>query len=172
VMYHPVWTELDKAARQTRELLVAVNEIGQQVLWFWPNFDAGAEETVAHEMRAFKDQSPDNHIRFLRYLPPEQFLWLLRRTKCLVGNSSAGIKESSYLGVPVVNIGTRQGSRLRSENVVSVDHDKAAIQAAIRTQTAVGRFKPSSLYHADDTAKNIAQTLATVPLYIQKQFVE
>ncbi|PIR69927.1 MAG: UDP-N-acetylglucosamine 2-epimerase (hydrolyzing) [Candidatus Niyogibacteria bacterium CG10_big_fil_rev_8_21_14_0_10_46_36] len=171
VMYHPVSTEVGTLGEKTRMLLEAVHETGMPALWFWPNFDAGAEE-ISHELRRFRDTAEGHTIRFTRYLPPKVFLALLKNTKMLIGNSSAGIKECSYLGVPVVMTGTRQNGRLRSENVVEVSDTKEDIKKAIQKQMTHGRYPASSMYHGENTAERIAETLATVPLYIQKTFHE
>jgi len=91
-------------------------------------------------------------------------------SKCLVGNSSASVKECSYLGVPAVNIGTRQNNRLRAENIIDAGENKEEIKQAIARQVEKGRYEPSTLYSASNTSKNIADTLANVDLYIQKSF--
>jgi UDP-N-acetylglucosamine 2-epimerase len=87
-----------------------------------------------------------------------------------VGNSSAGIKECSYLGIPVVNIGKRQNNRLSSENVVHVRHDKEEIKKAINNQIDKKKYPMSDIYYLPGTGKNIAEKLATIDLYIQKSF--
>ncbi|OFZ50370.1 MAG: UDP-N-acetyl-D-glucosamine 2-epimerase, UDP-hydrolysing, partial [Bacteroidetes bacterium RIFCSPHIGHO2_02_FULL_44_7] len=169
VMYQPVTTETERLAEYTRMILEAVHETAIPTLWFWPNFDTGAEE-ISHTLRVFRDQTKDHKIHFTRYLPPRDFIWLLKNTKVLVGNSSAGIKESSYLGVPVVNIGNRQNSRSRAKNVLDIPHKKEQIKKAIEKQIKQNRYQPSKLYFAKDTAKKIAQTIAITNLYVQKKF--
>jgi UDP-N-acetylglucosamine 2-epimerase len=169
VMYHPVSTDGDKISEQTRELIRAIYELDIPTIWFWPNVDAGAEE-ISHELRIFNDKVKNHKIKFMRYLPPTKFISLLNQTKCLVGNSSAGVKECSFLGVPVVNIGSRQNDRLRAKNIIDTRHDSNAIKKAVRIQLQKGRYKSSELYFVKDTAKNIATTLATIPLYTQKKF--
>ena len=67
-------------------------------------------------------------------MQPNDFLKLLVNSKCLVGNSSVGIRECSYLGVPTVNIGTRQNKRQRGSNVIDVDYDKELIKDAIKNR--------------------------------------
>lgn len=171
VMYHPVSTEIETLAENTRNLLQAVHRTGMQTIWFWPNFDAGAE-FISHELRVFRNTVPDHHIRFMRYVPPKQFLSLLVNTKCLIGNSSAGIKECSYLGIPVVNVGDRQSNRLMADNVVTCGNDTQAIMQAIKDQLKIGRYPPSHLYVANDTSKEIAHVLAESKLYTQKSFTE
>jgi len=171
VMYHPVTTELNEIKKNTREILNSIKKIDIQTFWFWPNADTGAEE-ISHELRRFKDEYPQSKIRFMRYIAPQDFLSLLGNTKCLLGNSSAGIKECSYLGVPVVNIGTRQIDRLRAKNVLDVFCEENKIIKAVNKQLKIGRYEPSNLYFKKNTSKNISKTLATIPLYIQKKFYE
>lgn len=171
VMYHPVTTELEKIRQNIAIILNSIKEIDMQTFWFWPNADTGAEE-ISHELRKFKDKHPESKIRFMRYLAPKDFLSLLGSAKCLIGNSSAGIKECSYLGIPVVNIGSRQNNRLRAENVIDVDCNEQKIIKTIKKQINIGRYKSSGLYFKENTSNKIAETLATVPLYIQKKFYE
>lgn len=170
VMYQPVTTETERLAEYTKTILAAVHETDMPTLWFWPNFDTGAEE-ISHTLRVFRDQTKDHKIRFMRYLPPRDFIWLLKHTRVLIGNSSSGIKESSYLGVPVVNIGNRQGGRLRAKNILDVPHKKEHIKRAIEKQIKKNRYQPSKLYFANGTAKKIAQVIASSPLHVQKRFV-
>ena len=80
---------------------------------------------------------------------------LLAHAACLVGNSSAGIKECSFLGTPVVNIGARQQGRLTAEHVTHVGHDATEIGAAIATQLAHGRYEPSHIYFKDNASETI-----------------
>lgn len=172
ITYHPVTTELDKLARNASMLLEIVHETGVPTLWFWPNFDVGSEE-ISHELRAFKDQTPDHKIKFMRHIHPRKFIHLLKNAKCFIGNSSAGIKECSYLGVPVVNVGSRQNNRLRSENVIDTDFDKDKIREAIQKQLKAGRYPVSDLYKIEDSPSGkIADVLATIGLYIQKSFID
>ncbi|MFA6184005.1 MAG: UDP-N-acetylglucosamine 2-epimerase [Parcubacteria group bacterium] len=171
VMFHPVTSQIDNLSIYTREILKAVNKFDIQILWFWPNFDAGAEK-ISHELRLFNDQEVDHKIKFLRYLHPKKFLRLLSNARCLVGNSSAGIKECSYLGIPVVDIGQRQDNRLRAQNVIRCNNSNKEIEKAIRRQLKVGRYEQSCLYHSNDTSKEIARVLAKIKLYTQKEFID
>ncbi len=171
VMYHPVNTELGSLSENTKKLLSAVQRLDMPVVWFWPNFDAGAEY-ISHELRMFKEKTVNHKVKFLRYLPPRQFLSLLTKTECLIGNSSAGIKECSYLGIPVVNVGSRQNNRLRAENVLDCGNDSDEIYEVIRKQLGNGRYPSSRLYVSNDTGREIATTLAKTDLYTQKLFID
>ena len=98
-------------------------------------------------------------IQIIRNAPPRRFLRLLLQSACLVGNSSVGIRECSALGVPVVNIGTRQQGRERGPNVVDCAPDRTAIVCAVRTQLNHGRYSPSSLYGDGWAGERIANVL-------------
>ncbi|MCI0566098.1 UDP-N-acetylglucosamine 2-epimerase [bacterium] len=171
VMHHPVTTEVGRNRKHVEEALHAVHELGIPAVWFWPNPDAGTDET-SEGIRAFRERENPKNIRFIKYLSPDDFLGLLHGAACLVGNSSAGIKECSFLGIPVVNIGTRQEGRMRGKNVIDVPYEKEAIKKAILKQRSIsgGRYAPDHAYYQKGTSANIAEKLATVPLYMQKKF--
>jgi UDP-N-acetylglucosamine 2-epimerase len=85
---------------------------------------------------------------------------MLLGARVLVGNSSVGIRECSFLGVPVVNIGTRQSGRERGPNVIDVPHDVAAIREAVDRQIAHGPYESSTLYGDGHAGERIAAVLA------------
>ena len=168
VIQHPVTSESNNLENITKTLQ-AVAELGVQALWFWPNPDAGTDE-ISRGMRRFREKYPTPNIRFVVDIDPWDFIALLKNAKCLLGNSSAGIKEASFFGVPVVNIGTRQEGRTRGENVCDVAYDQAAIRRATESQLAHGPYASSIAYYKADTSKLIRNILKTVPLYTQKKF--
>jgi GDP/UDP-N,N'-diacetylbacillosamine 2-epimerase (hydrolysing) len=172
VVQHPVTTEKDNRVHlETTLKVVASFEL--PTIWFWPNPDAGTGE-MADSLRHMREKHPEltAHMRFITNVPANDFVALLAHASCLVGNSSAGIKECSFLGTPVVNIGARQQGRLAGEHVTHVGYDATAIGAAIATQLAHGRYQPSRIYHKDNASETIANVLATTPLYTQKRFHE
>jgi UDP-hydrolysing UDP-N-acetyl-D-glucosamine 2-epimerase len=172
VIQHPVTTERDNR-RHLEATLKAVSALDMPAVWFWPNPDAGTGE-MAETLRHFREhhEAATDKMRFITNLPVDEFLALLKRTACLVGNSSAGIKECSYLGTPVVNIGARQHGRLHAEHVVHAEYDASAVERAVVAQVAHGRYAPSHIYHKPDASQAIVDVLATVNLYTQKQFFE
>jgi UDP-N-acetylglucosamine 2-epimerase len=119
----------------------------------WPGQDAGAG-IASKALRAWQGR-----VHTVRSLPPSRFLRLLTQAACLIGNSSAGIREASYLGVPVVNIGTRQHGRERGPNVIDVPHDAVKIANALSWQIAHGPYPSSSLYGKGNAGQRIAEVL-------------
>ena len=88
---------------------------------------------------------------------------------CAVGNSSAPIREGAFLGVPAVNIGTRQSGRDRGPNVLDVGYDRREIVDGIRRQLAHGRFESDALYGDGHAGGRIADVLARATLTVQKR---
>src|SRR5688572_29000135 len=168
VMQHPVTTEYDEARQQVDETLYAVKDVGLPVLWFWPNVDAGSDGT-SKGIRVFREREDPPNFHFFRNMFPEDFLRLLSGATTIVGNSSVALRECCYLGVPAVNIGSRQQGRERGRNVVDVDHDRSAIAAAIAGHRGRGRPAPDHLYGDGRAGERIADTLATSELRIEKR---
>jgi UDP-hydrolysing UDP-N-acetyl-D-glucosamine 2-epimerase len=167
-MQHPVTTEYDEARRQVTETLQAVTGIGLPTLWFWPNVDAGSDGT-SKGIRVFREQQRPTDLHFFRNMEPKDFLRLLMGARCLVGNSSVGIRECSYLGVPVVNIGSRQAGRERAGNVIDVPCEREEIVSAIRHQLKRARPKSDTLYGDGKAGARIARLLAEVDCNIEKR---
>ncbi|GIK96021.1 MAG: UDP-N-acetyl glucosamine 2-epimerase [Alphaproteobacteria bacterium] len=168
VLQHPVTTEFGEARRHVDETLHAVAESGIPALWFWPNVDAGSDET-SRGIRTFRELHPLKNVHFFKNFPPEDFIRLLYGSRCIVGNSSVAIRECAYLGVPAVNIGTRQAGRDRGANVADVDYDRHAILAAIRRQAARGRLPADTIYGDGSAGRLIADKIADAPLGIEKR---
>jgi UDP-hydrolysing UDP-N-acetyl-D-glucosamine 2-epimerase len=167
VMQHPVTTEFSDASAQITETLEAVSRLNIPTFWFWPNIDAGSD-AVSKMIRIYREEGKLNHVHFFRNLRPEDFLKLMIRSRCIVGNSSVSIREGSFLGVPAVNIGSRQQFRERGQNVIDVDHDRDEIAHAIKLQLARGKY-PSDMVYGDGRAgERIADHLATAPLHFEK----
>ncbi|MEP7037315.1 MAG: UDP-N-acetylglucosamine 2-epimerase [Acidobacteriota bacterium] len=168
VMQHPVTTEYTLSREQIMKTLEAVHETGLPTLMFWSNVDAGADGT-SNGIRSFREKVKPQNMHFFKNMSPTDFLRLLYNSKCLVGNSSVGIRECSYLGVPVVNIGTRQTGRERGQNVMDVEYDKNQIGDAIFNQIKNGRYNSDQLYGDGKAGERISRLLAESPLDIQKR---
>ncbi len=170
VLQHPVTTEYELARRHALETLHAVRDAGLPTLWFWPNPDAGSDGTSG-AIRSFREVEQPDNMHFFKNMEPRDFLRLLINAGCLVGNSSVGIRESSYLGVPVVNIGARQDGRERGVNVVDVGYERDGIAGAIAHQRSQGRYPSDHLYGDGRAGPRIADIVATAELDIVKRFV-
>lgn len=166
VMQHPVTNEYQDSRKHIEATLEAVYQLNRPTLWFWPNVDAGADGTSTG-IRAFREQHQLPNVHFFKNMEGKDFLHLLHHADCLIGNSSVGIRECAYLGVPVVNIGTRQNRRDRGGNVVDVTYDVQAIKKAIEERISSSK-QISNVYGGGDAGEQIAQLLEQLPLQFHK----
>lgn len=168
VLQHPVTTEYGKGFEQVNETLKAVHQTKLQTIWLWPNVDAGSDD-VSKGLRIFREREPDAPIRFFRNFSVEEYGRILNNAFCVVGNSSSGLREGAFLGVPCVNIGTRQNGRERGQNVMDAHYNQQEIFDAIQKQLHHGRYPADHRFGKGDAGKQIAGVLATVEVSIQKK---
>lgn len=167
VMQHPVTTEYNQSREQVEQTLEAVAELKIPTLWFWPNVDAGSDGT-SKGIRVFREHRDVSNFHFFKNMEPNDFLKLLKNSLCLIGNSSVGIRECAYLGVPVVNIGGRQVGRERGKNVIDTDYNKENIKQAILKQIDNGPYNSDMIYGDGKAGKRIADIMASATLSINK----
>ncbi len=171
VLQHPVTTEFGSGFKQIQETLEAAHEVsktGMQIVWLWPNVDAGSDD-ISKGIRMFRDREEAKNMHFYKNFTPEDYVLLLANARCIVGNSSSGLREGAFLGTPCVNIGTRQSGRERAANVIDVKCDANEIKTAIDNQLKHGRYESSHLVGDGTAGTQIANILATSNLKIQKQ---
>ena len=168
VMQHPVTTEFGQGLDQINETLAAVREFSMQAVWFWPNVDAGSDE-ISKGLRQFRENDRDAPVHFYRNMTPEDYARLINHCAALVGNSSSGLREGAFLGVPVVNIGGRQNGRERANNVIDVPYERNAIKVGIEKQVDHGRYPREALFGDGKAGASIADQLARCNPKIQKK---
>jgi UDP-hydrolysing UDP-N-acetyl-D-glucosamine 2-epimerase len=168
VLQHPVTTEYGHGLEQINETLSAVHRLGMQTAWLWPNVDAGSDD-VSKGIRRFREKHHPEKIHFYINFSVEDYARLINGAACLVGNSSSALREGVFLGVPAVNIGTRQSGREHGPNVMHVGYNNTDIEAAIRKQIAHGRYERSTMFGDGKAGQRIADVLAETELRVQKQ---
>ncbi len=168
VSQHPVTTEYGQGESQITETLRALEHLKMPTVMLWPNVDAGSED-ISRGMRKFRERYRHDHIRFYKNFPIEAYTRLMNRCACMVGNSSAAIREGAFLGVPAVNIGSRQMGREQGKNVIDVEYNGDQILDAIQRQLRNGHYPSDPLYGDGHAGERIAKVLANCPIQIQKR---
>ncbi len=167
VSQHPVVTEQKSSELQIYETAKAVSKIGIPVFWIRPNMDAG-RDGVEKALTNLVDIFENVQICYASSLTLEAYATLLKNSKCLVGNSSSGIRECEYMGVPVVNVGSRQQGRMRGENVIDVGYKADDIEVAIHQQIKHGAYKPDYIYGNGQAGEKIVNILASYEFKLDK----
>lgn len=167
VLQHPVTTEYGRGFDQINETIEAIMSIGVQTVWLWPNVDAGSDD-VSKGLRMFRERVKPDFVHFYRNFEVDDYARLIANCECLVGNSSSALREGSFLGIPAVNVGTRQNAREHGENVVHVPNGADEIERAVRSQMTKGRFGRSTMFGDGSAGAKIAEVLVEVEPKIQK----
>lgn len=126
VLFHPVTTDKDSFLSYSKQLVEAINESGKSFVVVYPNNDEGSD----YILEAFEDLNSER-VKVFPSLSFEKFIVMLKHSECLVGNSSAGIREAPCYGVPTVNIGDRQNKRFKHKSIIDVDYSKQSVLNAI-----------------------------------------
>ena len=164
VAYHPVTIARD-TTREADELFAALLEMPGQILFCYPNADAGSRELIDRTQQ-FVNVRPDSRI-FVN-LPALTYWSLLRNADLMIGNSSSGIMETPSFALPTVNVGMRQRGRERALNILDAAPNKTDILAKVAT--ALGQSFRQSLegmqnpYGDGHASEKIVSVLTSVPL--------
>ena len=163
VVQHPVTTEYSETRDQIRQTIKAISKLNIQTIWLWPNVDSGSD-IISKELRIAREKGVLDNTLFIKNLSAEDFLILLNNSKCIVGNSSVGIRESSYLGVPSVNIGKRQNGREKAKNVLQSNHTSNEIIKSISYQIKKKKYKKSFLYGNGQSGNKIVKIISKLKI--------
>ena len=171
LMYHPVTTDFANLKRNIETVVDVAIASGKNFLVIYPNNDYGSE-IILSEYTRFKKLKSFRVFTSLRF---EYFLTLLKHADFIMGNSSAGIRESGVYGIPAIDIGTRQSNRYSDQNVnlQHVDEDATELMNAILN---VDKFRRKNfIYGKGDSTEKFMEILnspATWQGDIQKHFVD
>jgi len=164
VAYHPTTIARD-TIREADAVFAALESISGQLLFCYPNADAGSRALIARA-REFLDRRGNGQV--LVNLDPIAYWSLLRSANLLLGNSSSGIMEAASFAIPAVNVGIRQRGREHGRNVLDADATVESILACVATANDAG-FRASlagmdNPYGDGHAAERIAAVLASIPL--------
>lgn len=176
VTFHPVTRQFEEAERQTHELLAALGEFDEPIIFTAPNADAGGD-VIRHAISDFIAKR--DNVWLVENFGAINYLAMLREACVIVGNSSSGIIEAPSFQLPTVNIGDRQQGRTRAASVIDVECERQAIVAGMRRaldpyfrNRLVGMANP---YGDGRAAERIVAVLKSMPLdrkLVTKKFFE
>ncbi len=171
VLFHPVTTDLKGTASAANALVSALLSSQYNYVVIFPNNDEGCE-LIFSAYERLKD-----HPRFVIFpsLRIEYFLTLLKNSKFIIGNSSAGVREAPVYGVYSVIIGERQKNRFNYKSLINVDGTEQAIYTAIEQVKDLPMCEPSLHFGKGDSASRFMKVLENSKLWQipnQKQFIE
>ena len=171
VLFHPITTEVESLHDYAREFVDAIIESSQKYIVIYPNNDMGSSVII----NEYKRLEYNPHFRIFPSIRFENFLVLLKNAKYIIGNSSAGIREAPYYGIPAVNIGSRQKNRALHAEIINSGHDKAEILDAINTALNKKIHPNYELFGHGNSSQLFLETISNPDFWLiskQKQFVD
>lgn len=165
VIFHPVTTEWEKAGEQFDSVLKSLEKFSAQKIIIYPNSDAGSYKII-EKIKALEGK--ENYFIF-KSIPHSDYISFMKYSDALVGNSSSGILEAPSLGLPVVNIGSRQEGRERAKNVIDVSYSPEEIGKGIEKALHDKEFletvsRKESPYGDGHAAEKIVSVLKKIEL--------
>ena len=172
LMYHPVTTEYSNIGEKIKSVVDAIIDSDKNYVVVYPNNDLGSEVII----NEYKRLEGNERIKIFPSLRFEYFLTLLKNAQFIIGNSSAGIRESGIYGIPAIDIGTRQSGRYsvaKTGNLQHVDEDKKDI---IESISQVNKFRiDSQLFGDGKSTEKFYEILNQEKFWavdIQKRFID
>ncbi len=171
LIFHPIATELDSLKNQIEILVSALIESKRNYVVIYPNNDKGSDIIL----KEYEKLENNNHFKIYPSLRFEYFLTLLKHSKFIIGNSSAGIREAEVYGVPTVNYGTRQKNRTKNSEIKNVNADMKNILEAV-SEAENKKVTPGSYFgDGNNSSEKFFQIIKEDNIWkvsLQKQFID
>jgi len=169
-VFHPVTSEADTIGAQAASLFGRLEASGKCFVVIAPNNDPGTEDIFA-----VLERLPRERFRLIPSMRFNYFSELMKHAAVMVGNSSAGVREAPFLGLPSLDVGTRQQSRAEAPSITACSaFDTEVIDAFLASRWAK-RQPGDQSFGSGDAAKRFVETLQQ-PSYwnrsLQKGFVD
>lgn len=126
-MFHPVTTEVEMMNAYATQFVDALLDDDTNYVVIYPNNDLGSSKILD----AYKRFQNNPRFKIYPSVRFEYFLTLLKHSSFIIGNSSAGIREAPYYGLPAINIGTRQQNRALHQDIINCNYSTSEIFLAI-----------------------------------------
>jgi UDP-N-acetylglucosamine 2-epimerase (hydrolysing) len=164
-MFHPVTTEYEFMEKYSKNFVDAILSSNENFVVIYPNNDLGYKFILEE----FKRLENLTNVKLFPSIRFEYFITLLKHSKCILGNSSAGIREAPYYGIPTINIGTRQKNRALNDDIINCNYEKKSIINAIEKGIQL-KLQKIDLYGDGNSDKQFIEILAKNDFWeIEKQ---
>jgi len=167
-LFHPVTTDIKNLKKNIHSFIRSLKLSMENIVLIFPNNDLGSD-IIIKEYNKIRNKN----IRIFPSLRFEYYLTLLKNCKFIIGNSSSGIMEAPYYGVPTINIGDRQNNRVNLESITNCNYESSNILRAIKKLSVTKKFTKSRFFGDGRSASKILKILKSKKIWKmnnQKQF--
>ena len=167
-IFHPVTSESASMAAQAQSLYGALEKSQRNFVLILPNNDPGSGDIID-----VINRMPQQRFRIIPSMRFSYFSELMKNANAMIGNSSAGVREAPFLGIPSLDIGSRQTDRSIAPSVSSCDAmNIEAINEFLQQQWGK-KHTPHKGYGEGQAAKKFVQALSDEQFWqhsMQKRF--
>ncbi len=166
--FHPVTSESDRMGAQAEAFFAALETSGRHFVVILPNNDPGAEDILAVIRRL-----PPERFRTIPSMRFSHFSEAMKHAACIVGNSSAGVREAPFLGIPSLDIGTRQKNRANGASITSCAAEDSATILRFLVQDWGQRHPRDAAFGEGNAAARFVEVLRNADFWarsLQKEF--
>ncbi|PJE51059.1 MAG: UDP-N-acetylglucosamine 2-epimerase (hydrolyzing) [Candidatus Yanofskybacteria bacterium CG10_big_fil_rev_8_21_14_0_10_36_16] len=172
LIYHSVTSEIDLTKKYIKTLVNTLLNSDMNYIVIYPNNDPGTD-MISNEYNT--NLMGNSRFKIFQSIRFEYFLTLMKNANFIIGNSSAGVREAPYCGVPAINIGSRQNNRIKAtKGVFNCNYKESEILGCINKFSSKKiRFKSVKMFGKGDSHKKFLKILKTRSVWnktIQKQF--
>lgn len=119
ITYHPLTLNLSQSYKEINNLLSVLKTYKSCGLIFTGNNIDKGNELIIKKIKSFIRQNQNSF--FIESMGHSNYISALNICDLIIGNSSSGILEAPYFKKPIINIGNRQGGRVKAKCVIDCD---------------------------------------------------
>ena len=172
-LFHPVSTELKKIEYQIQSLLNSIKKSKFNFVILLPNNDPG-HEIILKKIFFLRKKNFEN-LKILPSMRFEYYLSLLKNCNFIIGNSSSGIMEAPYYGVPTIDLGSRQKNRAQIKSIITINDYSKLNDLINRFKVKKFKYKPLKYFGNGNSHKKFLSILNQKRIWKiknQKQFIQ
>ncbi len=168
---HPVTTQTKTLQKKNAHIFFdAIKKSRYNYVVIYPNNDSGSKIIINH-IKKFKNRN----FKVIPSMRVEYYLSLLKFSKFIIGNSSSGIMEAPYYGVPTINVGNRQHKRAKIKSVHNISFNKKILVNKIETFKNGKKIKVNKYFGDGKSSEKFLKIINMKSFWEidnQKQFVD
>ena len=138
LIFHPVTSEIDTLSRQAKEIAKFIETVDDNFIIILPNSDPGRENILMAWTELLNNNERVRPLPSMRF---EYFVTALKNCEYILGNSSTGVREATFFGIPSINVGTRQSGRANHPLIMNA---KPSLEDLLHKRSKIGALEKKS----------------------------
>ena len=154
-IFHPVTNEIHNLKKEINIFVNLIIKSKKNFILIYPNNDTGTN-IILDEYRRIKS----NTVKIFPSIRFEYYLSLLKNSNFIIGNSSSGIMEAPYYGIPTIDLGNRQLNRPKLDSITNLSFNQKKIERYINYfSNKKIKYKKTLFFGKGNSSKKFIQIL-------------